>query len=292
MRAVAGEIRYQQPRLCYRQPGAPQRGFAGAQPEIGTGEALIFDIGAEYGLTKYDHHQKNKTPDDYRPIEDGTWIDNDGKESPILYCGFGKLWRDFGHLLCKDPRAFEAVDKKIVLPIDKADNGIEGNLISCAISSFNPTWEEEQTHENEASHFWQAEKIAEQILTRIIKTANATYNAEEEVSNAEVVDENILVMDKYVPWQDYMDSRPKLLFVVFPHKRGGYAIQKVPLTRGSFAGRCQFPEKWLGNPPKELGMTFCHTGNFLACCTTKEEAVNAARIAIKEWEKANHSSAL
>ena len=246
--------------------------------DINDGKAIAVDIGASFGITEYDHHQIDKT---YRPIEDGTYINKNGAKSAIPYCGFGLLWRDFGSILCPYEKAWKKVDRDLGLAIDKADNGVEGNLLSASISKFNPAWNSKK-NENEA--FWEAEKFAEVILRQFVDNANAEYEAEKLVLESLTVSSGkILVLDQYLPWQDtVINEMPDVLFVVYPHKRGGYAVQTVPDAPGSFTGRKLFPERWLGNPDTSLGMTFCHPGNFLAAVDTLENAVHVADIAVNE----------
>lgn len=254
--------------------------------DIAADKAIAVDIGAQFGVTEYDHHQVDKA---YRPIENGTYFDKQGHMSMIPYCGFGLLWRDFGNLLCPYEKAWKKVDRDLVLAIDKADNGVESNMLSAAIHKFNPAWnvytgnsDADNVLENEA--FWKAEQFAEAVLRQYVDNANAEYEAEKLVLESFTVSSGkILVLDKYLPWQDtVINEMPDILFVVYPHKRGGYAVQTVPDAPGSFTGRKPFPERWLGNPDASLGMTFCHPGNFLAAVDTLENAIHVADIAISE----------
>lgn len=236
-------------------------------------DTIVYDIGEG----EYDHHQKDNTR---RPIEDGYWFDKEGRMQLIPYCSFGLLWRDFGHNLCQSDKAWKKVDQTLVLPIDKADNGVDRNTLSGAISQFNPVWNADNSDEGRFEAFMTAVRLAMPILKAYIDSANADVAAEDMVLESNVVDGKILVLDKYVPWQDVViEQMPEVLYVVFPSARGGYNVQTVPDAPGSFNGRKLFPTKWLGNPDASLGMTFCHPGNFLLATETLEQAVNCARIA-------------
>lgn len=254
--------------------------------DINNGKAIAVDIGAAFDITEYDHHQVDKA---YRPIEDGTYVDKNGNLSAIPYCGFGRLWQDFGYILCPYKGAWKKVDRDLVLAIDKADNGIEGNLLSAAIHRFNPTWDAytgntaaDNVVENEA--FWKAERFAEAVLRQFVENANSEHEAEKLVLESKTIAYGkILVLDQFLPWEDtVINKMPDVLFVVYPHKRGGYAVQTVPNAPGSFTGRKLFPERWLGNPDASLGMTFCHPNNFLAAVDTQENAIHVAYIATNE----------
>lgn len=223
-------------------------------------KALVFDI----GLGKYDHHQTNKT---FRT--DGT-----------PYCGFGLLWRDFGYLLCPEREAWEKVDQTLVIGIDKADNGVAQNLLSSTIKTMNPQW---NSSVSESVAFGRAMNVAQIMLQSHIDHANSIVAAKDEVLSHYNGDE-ILVLDKYMPYQDIVQSDPKLkdvLFVVYPSQRGGWNVQTVTKEPGTFINRMDFPEEWLGHADPERGIHFAHTSNFLIGCNTKEQAINVAKEALE-----------
>lgn len=236
--------------------------------DLADGKTFCYDIGCQFGYPEYDHHQLDKA---LRP---------DGAP----YCSFGLLWRDLGSVLCPMQKAWEKVDRDLVLAIDKADNGIEPNTLSAAIHAFNPAW---NSKENENDAFWRAEQFAEAVLKQYVANANAEYEAEKLVLESRKENNGkVLILDQYLPWQDtVIEQMPYVLFVMYPSARGGYNVQTVPDAPGSFSGRVLFPQKWLGNPDKALGMTFCHPGNFLTTVDTLEHAVAVANIAINEASK-------
>lgn len=223
-------------------------------------KAIVFDI----GLGKYDHHQVDKA---LRP---------DG----IPYCGFGLLWRDFGYLLCPEKDARDKVDQTLVIAIDKADNGVAQNLVSATIKTMNPQWDSDIS-ENVAFH--RAVLVAEQMLKAHIDHANSVSRAKDAVLNHYTGGE-ILVLDRYLPWADTVQTHPKLkdvLFVIFPSQRGGWNVQTVPKEPGTFVNRMDFPNDWLGHADPERGIHFAHTANFLIGCGTKEQAIKVAEEALE-----------
>lgn len=243
-------------------------------PEMLSDDSIIYDIGEG----EYDHHQKDKAT---RSIEDGYYFDKDGMMQKIPYCSFGLLWRDFGTLLCPSEKAWKKVDHDLVLPIDKADNGVMASTLSSMIGKFNPFWTEDDSDADRYSAFMESVEFAKKILDRYVLAANSEVKAEDAVKNSTVLDNSILVLDRFLPWQDVVvNNMENILFVVFPSNRGGYNVQTVPDAPGSFNGRKLFPREWLGNPDSSLGMTFCHPGNFLLATETLSQAINCARIAI------------
>jgi uncharacterized UPF0160 family protein len=243
-----------------------------------TENVIIFDIGGG----EYDHHQKDKA---LRATSDYSYIDRSNNEvKAIPYCAFGLLWRDYGELLCPNPKAWKKVDRDLVLPIDKADNGIYNSTLASAIGQFNPAWNNKTVSQDDC--FTLAQCSAEAILHSYIDRANAEAEAETAVLESEVIDNKILVLQQYMPWQSVVvEQMPEILYVVFPSQRGGYNVQTVPASSGSFTPRKGFPTEWLGNPDESLGMYFCHTGNFLLSCHEQDQAIRCAQIAAGKDEK-------
>lgn len=149
----------------------------------------------------------------------------------------------------------------------------------------NPNWDSAVSPDQA---FAEAVQMASSILTREIENELSRERAAEAVKSSieHSPTKDVIILDKFVPWQDYIrENVPEAKFIVFPSNRGGYNIQTIPSLEDPKAGRVPFPERWLGNPDKSIGMTFCHVGNFLASCETLEQAVNVAQAAIREWEE-------
>lgn len=236
-----------------------------------TDDSIIFDI----GMGKYDHHQKDHV---LRPFADGYWIDKSNNEvKAIPYCSFGLLWCDYGRILCPTERAFKKVDRDLVLPIDKADNGVAVSTLSNAIGQLNPAWNSSATPDD---MFDEAVAVATLILKNYIERANAEADAEEYVHNSSIVDNKILILEKYVPWYDFViNDMLNIEFVVFPSIRGGYSVQTVPNAPNSRIPRKPLPAEWHGTPDESLGMFFCHPAGFILSCHTQEQAIACAKIA-------------
>ena len=236
-------------------------------------DVIIFDI----GRGRYDHHQNGK---ELRSFDDGYYWDKDRIQRQIPYCSFGLLWRDYGRLLCPAEKAWKKVDRDLVIGIDKNDNGCCSNTLSAAIGTLNPVWDDKESIPDEC--FGMAEVLATQILRGYIEKANAEARAETLVLNSPVIDGKILVLDRYAPWQDVATNQMlEILYCVYPSNRGGYNVQTVPVESGSFLPRKGFPQEWLGNPVKEMGMTFCHPGNFILSTETLDQAIACAQAAIQ-----------
>ena len=159
-------------------------------------------------------------------------------------------------------------------------------LFRSAVKAFNPAWNSDK---DPNAAFEDAVLFAGQILVRTIKSLEAETNAEGVVKEAmQHAEDNVLVLPVYCPWNKYISQEDMIYFVVYPSARGGYCIHTVQTESKERKNRVNFPARWLGHPDNSLGMTFCHPGNFIACANTLEQAVNIARIAIKEAEVQNN----
>lgn len=232
-------------------------------PEDVPEDMIVFDI----GFGRYDHHQK----------------DVEVRESGVKYAAFGLLWRKFGHLLVSKKNV-KKFDESFIKFLDDSDNGGVLNPMTIAVSSFVPNWDDEDQDMNAA--FCRAVDFAISVLEREIARMQSAERAEQEV-NAALKRSNgeIVVLDRFVPWQDVLiPSSAK--FVVFPSLRGGYSAQAIPSILGGRDQKVPFPAEWAGAPVEKLqeyvsGMTFCHPGRFMISTETVEQAVETCKIALQ-----------
>lgn len=219
-------------------------------------DGIVYDI----GLGEFDHHQK----------------DNECRENGLPYAAFGKLWRAFAPEYFSE-YVFRTVEKNLIESLDTVDNLGGVNAISDAIGAFNPAWDSD---ESEEKCFEEAVSIAGRILAAYISKAQSQERARGIVQKAlSEAEDGIVVLPCFCPWEQEAQEDPNAKFVIFPSKRGGYNIQTIPTKENPKVGRVLFSKEWLGNPDPSLGMTFCHTANFLACTNTLEQAIHVARIA-------------
>ena len=227
-------------------------------PEYVSEDTLVYDIG---GGT-YDHH------DQLEKREDG-----------VPYAAFGKLWRDFGRMICYSDEVFARIDKELVEPIDAVDNGVPGveSEYNRIIKTFNLSWDEETKDVDDAFNY--AVDVAWVILRRKVDTCNSAAKAETLVTQAiSESEDGILVLDEFMPWQSYAASSD-ILVAVYPAIRGGYNLQICPVAADSRELKIHFPTVW--DEVKPEGMTFKHASGFMAAFDSKEHAINAAREAVK-----------
>ncbi len=245
-------------------------------------KAFVYDIG--YG--KYDHHQL-----DY----------NEMRDNKIKYASCGLIWRAFGKdILSKyDDELFDKIDKKLIMDIDRDDNGqsLEDKTnamvqtLPSLIGSFNPAWDEEGC---ESKNFLDAISFANKVLNNCVHKTRAQLKAKTIIEKKiEESNDGILILDSYMPWKDVVlsSSNPKaetILYAVFPSKRGGYNVVGTPDKKDNFKVKKPFPSNWGGLGIDELRqvskvdtITFCHKGLFICACKTYDDAIKIAKISIE-----------
>ncbi len=220
--------------------------------KIGEASIIVADIGGD----RYDHHQQ----------------DAETRETGDKFAACGLVFRDIKGILFPTEHSADRFEQKYILPIEAADNGKEGNPLSCAISSFVPNWDSDESMDEA---FLKAVDCTQKILKREIETAKSELKAEEMVEEAynSASDKKAIILPRFIPWQNVLCQKEEPCFVVFSGARGDWNVQCVPDAPGSFGKRKELPKKWLEEKPE--GCTFVHANLFLAAFKTKEDAVKA-----------------
>lgn len=254
-----------------------------AIPEDGNvADKMIYDVGGG----EFDHHQKER---------------NGMRENGIYYASLGLVWRKFGKYLCNGSDwLVQAIDERLIQAIDCGDNGqfpvISNGLpilnLDELLGAFNPRWNEDQSFDYQNECFEQAVECAKTIFEQFLKKEKAILEAFPIVEQAlEESDGNIVVLDKYMPWEDVILELSKtnekargLLLAIFPSNRdkGAYIIQS---PREENKSRLLMPEEWRGKRGEDLddlveGGVFCHATGFMAVADSLERAVSMAKLAI------------
>ncbi|MCX4325883.1 MAG: MYG1 family protein [Lachnospiraceae bacterium] len=227
-------------------------------------DGIVYDI----GRGRYDHHQADK---EYR-------------ENGCPYAAFGLIWREFGAAYIGEEEAAR-FDRDFVQPLDESDNTGKSNTLATIIDEFNPGWDSGEEYD---ACFWRAADFAKIILENHFNAVAGIYRAKELIKKAmEECDGSVLILPEFAPWKS-MAAGSSYKFVVYPSSRGGYSAQGVPVSIDDKTLVCPFPEEWCGKTPEELvkitgikTLRFCHPNAFLIAAEEKEDAVKAARLALK-----------
>lgn len=257
-------------------------------PEMESNCELIYDIGGGC----FDHHQKGG---------------NGERDNGIPYSSAGLVWKTLGRKLSRKlangdadngKHLWRQVDDMLISGIDAIDNGfktIDGTVnvpvmgISQMISMMNPNWDSQESSDD---CFVKAVCFARQILEETINSILSKLKAKSIVDNAiSKADNGIMVLDQFCPWQEHIfaseqEKASTINYVIFPSLRGGYMVQCVPDSLGSFGQRKSLPSNWRGlrdaDFATEVGIAdaiFCHNGGFCCSAQSLESAKKLAEMA-------------
>lgn len=250
-------------------------------------QVIVYDI----GRNKFDHHQK----------------DAQKRENGITYSSFGLLWQEFGLAFLKKEQindyqeVFFEIDKDFIEGIDAVDNGIFPKIeapykvktLSDIIKLFNPSY---KSKEEENKQFLKAVTIAKDIFSEEILHISGKVQARKKViEKLRNNNKPYLILEEYIPYEETIlkeDTENKILLVIFPSNRGGYAIKTLSKSLEDNTTRLDFPKEWAGltnealeEKTKVKGATFCHTNLFICCCQTLKQAIMIAEKTINIQNK-------
>lgn len=236
---------------------------------------IVLDVGGVFDpeTLRFDHHQNSFTEE--RP---------DG----VPYATAGLVWRHFApQVLAKKGLegdyeinfAFEWVDKKIISDIDAVDNGLFTEdprpSVSMLVGMMNaPSDQPEQ----QAIAFQEAIQFTTRILNNFIKAAMKEAEVIVELEEyAKKVDQGILVMDKNLPFKDFLYSHPEIKRVVYPRPDDQFGV----FCNGK---ENHLPERFRGLRTAELNevtglndTVFCHKSGFMSVSNSLESALFMAK---------------
>lgn len=246
----------------------------------------VVDVGGEHTAesNRFDHHQPGGAGE---------------RDGGIPYAAFGLVWRHFGARLTEDQEITDRIDQKLVQPIDAVDNGIDitKNLhenihpytIHAVLGTFAPNWEEDFDINNA---FRQAVMFAKDIITREIAIVGANYRADQIIQNyyEQSEDKTIIVISDHAFERSLlvanMTEHPEPLLIVYPHRSGDWHVATCRDSMDSFQSRISLPAEWGGLQGEELqevsgvpDAAFCHQKLFLCGATTKDAALELAKLA-------------
>lgn len=223
-------------------------------------DTVVYDI----GRGRFDHHQ----------------IDTPQRENGIRYAAFGLLWKEYGALACGSENIQQKLDSSFVQKLDDSDNNGTHDSVSMVISSYNPSWDSDESGDNA---FDKAVSMAADILHNLINYELGSERAKEEVNLAyNKMHNKTVILERFAPFKSVL-AETDAVFVIYPSNRGGYNIQCIPVSAENNESKLPFPESWCGKEGEDLqsesgykSIRFVHKSGFIASANEFEEAVKIA----------------
>lgn len=249
----------------------------------------VLDVGGVYDPVKnrFDHHQAGGA----------------GKrDNGIPYAAFGLIWKHYGEAVAGSKAAADAIDRRLVQPIDAFDNGVElytlngydvsPYIIQNVFMALEPAWGESVTHDQD---FFDALVLAKKILSREIVQEQQNVKAFSVIEKAykEASDKRVIVVEsdptiRRTILMEVLSRYPEPIYIIRKHEDEGkwQVICAVDDIR-SFTNRKDLPAAWAGKHDGELAAvtgvpdaTFCHNSRFIAVTCSKEGALKLAELAL------------
>ncbi|HSE34939.1 MAG TPA: MYG1 family protein [Candidatus Paceibacterota bacterium] len=263
--------------------GKPYEVVRTRDPEvIKTGDYVV-DVGMVYdpAINRYDHHQKGGA----------------GERDGVPYSSFGLVWKHFGEAIAGSPEVAQAIERKIVWPIDMGDNGVEvyqtvrpglhPYLLHNVVMAYRPTWKE---GEGQDVPFMELVAFMRRLLEREIRQETdklAGYLLVEAAYHA-APDKRLIELDGQYPWHEALAKFPEPLYVVKPkHQNTGWEVECVRTDVHSFGNRKSLPEAWAGLVDGQLAEAtgvldalFCHNKRYVAVARSRDGALALAQKAL------------
>jgi uncharacterized UPF0160 family protein len=247
---------------------------------------VVFDVGMKYDpeTNRFDHHQKGGAG-------------NRG-EYNIEYSSFGLIWKHFGLEMVDNSEIHQRIDEKFVMQI------CAGDTAQVDFSLEDPDWNiwifddifklfyPENIDDNKSSDkaFGYCVSVARRILEKVIKKYTRRHFDKIELDEIYKKSENkqILVLDKFRFWSEFVKDKPELLYIIFPDSKGEvFRIRAVPDNEDEIKSRKALPEPWRGKWRKELReiskfekAEFVHAAGFLGAANDLETAIKMAEQAV------------
>ena len=236
---------------------------------------IVLDVGAEYDpeTLRFDHHQNSFTEE---------------RENGIPFATAGLIWRHYAKRILEKRGlkgdyeinfATQWVDDKLIADIDAVDNGMyledPRPSVSQIIAMMNESSDEPEKQEiafNKAIEF--TTEILNNFIKAAIKEAEVVVELE---AYAKTVEDGILILDKNLPYKDFITSHPEIKRVVYPRSEEQFGVY----CNGQIN---HLPVRFRGLRDSELnevtGLTdtiFCHKSGFMAVCLSQESALIIAK---------------
>lgn len=247
------------------------------------------DFVVDVGDGEFDHH-----------MPDG----NGARDNGVAYASAGLVWKKYSYDIltncgCPEEFLYSAnirVDKNIIEPVDKIDNGTPASSLFDFIPNYIPNWNEDFSIVDKQfkKAFTLTRKILITAICKEIANAKSDRILHTCIDTKDRYSHILEIPNQYIDWQPIViehNSFPTglIYFVVFPYPAGGYAAQAVPPSLEKHLEQLvPFPKEWAGltsTLPEVSGVetaTFCHNNLFFVRADTKEDVIKLCEIAIEK----------
>ncbi|XP_067884605.1 UPF0160 protein MYG1, mitochondrial [Heterodontus francisci] len=295
-------------------------------PKLLGGCDVVVDVGGVYdpGRHRYDHHQRSFS-ESMSSLRPGCrWVTK-LSSAGLVYLHFGrKILARVLKMDGTDPRLDVLHDKlyeNFVEEIDAIDNGIsqyEGESrytmtthLSSRVANLNPAWNAED--QDTEDRFTKAMRlVGSEFLDRLEYYHKSWLPARTLIEDAirgrfkeDASGEIVVLVKGGCPWKEHLFELEKqfqvetpIKFVLYTDQRGQWRVQCVPQGLGTFQNRLSLLEEWQGLRDEELsavsgiaGCVFVHASGFIGGNTTKEGALEMARVTLHRAAKVNGTRA-
>ena len=238
---------------------------------------LVLDVGAKYEPETgyFDHHQNSFTRE---------------RDNGIPYATAGIIWEYYGSEIFKVKGlssdyeidfAINWVDTKLIQDIDAVDNGLYTDnprpSVSLIIAMMNAksssSDEEKQAAFDKALSF--TKEILDNFIDRAISEAQVILELEQAANN---IQDGILILEKNIPFKDFLRTQPQIKRVVYPRENDNYGV----FCNGQ---ENHLPKQIRGLQAEELNSVtgfddavFCHKSGFMAVSKSKETSILIAQL--------------
>jgi|ERR1035437_634934 uncharacterized UPF0160 family protein len=248
------------------------------------------DVGGVYDpkTRRFDHHQTG-----------GAGIRDNG----IPYASFGLVWEEYGEVISGSKTVADAIDERLVQPIDAVDNGVNivkpiyKNVSSYTISDFLMSYKKVGVNSDEELYqtFIELVILAKGLLNREIKNEKISESLRNEIEEAYRDSERkeIIILSKPNIRHNYrvvLSKHREPIYVVYQGLDSvdkGWKVEAVPISVDTFEHRKGFPKSWAGKTDAELAkltgvedVLFSHNSGFMTAVKNKEGAIKIAEIAL------------
>ena len=201
------------------------------------------------------------------------------------------------------PQEYLFFNNMLVIGVDAHDNGRDPPPLGHAsfshvISTFNPIQHNASREEQNAA-FWHALDFVLGYLKRMRERFAYTESCRESVARSMAEGKDCLLFDENIPWLELFFELNGVdhpaLFVIMPSGTQWKLRGIPPSYQQKMQVRLPQPQEWAGLLEEDLkqvsgipGAVFCHKGRFISVWNTRQDALQALKMILKQTGRLSH----